>query len=95
MCKLKKSLYGLKQAPKQWYEKFYKTILSFWFIVDDLDACVYTKVEHEKCVIICLYVDDMLIIGTHLEVINQTKRFLESKFEMKDLGEVNVIFHGN
>ena len=28
--RLKKYLYGLKQAPKQWYEKFHKTVLSFW-----------------------------------------------------------------
>lgn len=91
MCKLKKSLYGLKQAPKQWYEKFHKTILSFGFVVNGSDACVYTKTIHDKCVIICLYVDDMLILGTHLDVINQTKDFLSSKFEMKDLGEADVI----
>ena len=65
MCKLKKSLYGPKQAPKQWYEKFHKTILSFGFIVNDSDACVYTKLEREKWLIIYLYVDDMLIMETH------------------------------
>ncbi len=91
VCKLKKSLYGLKQAPKQWYEKFHKTILDFGFVVNGSDACVYSKMFNEKCVIICLYVDDMLIIGTHLDVIKQTKEYLSSKFEMKDLGEVDVI----
>ncbi|XP_074267011.1 uncharacterized protein LOC141590312 [Silene latifolia] len=43
------------------------------------------------CVIICLYVDDMLILGSNLFVVNKTKQFLSSRFEMKDLGEADVI----
>ena len=91
VCKLKKSLYGLKQAPKQWYEKFNSALLEYGFVVNSSDSCVYTKLFENNCVIICLYVDDMLIFGTSLEVINLTKMFLCSKVEMKDLGEVDVI----
>ncbi|GJX17995.1 zinc finger, CCHC-type containing protein [Tanacetum coccineum] len=48
---------------------------------------VYSKLdEFGKGVIICLYVNDMLIFGTDL--INE---FLSSKFSMKDMGEANVI----
>ncbi|RVW74179.1 Retrovirus-related Pol polyprotein from transposon TNT 1-94 [Vitis vinifera] len=36
-------------------------------------------------VVIYLYVDDMLIFGTSLEVVCETKKFLGSKFDMKDL----------
>ena len=43
------------------------------------------------CVVICLYVDDMLIFGTSLEVVWETKKFLGSKFDMKDLGEAEMI----
>ena len=42
-------------------------------------------------VIICLYVDDMLIFGTNVPVVNEAKRLLSSLFEMKDLGEADVI----
>lgn len=42
-------------------------------------------------VIICLYVDDMLIIGTNIEGVNDTKNYLTSKFKMKDLNEVDTI----
>ena len=91
VCRLKKSLYGLKQAPKQWYEKFHNTILSFGFVVNGSDACVYSKMFGAQCVILCLYVDDMLLFGTNMYVIDETKKFLNSKFEMKDLGEVDVI----
>ncbi|KAJ9556935.1 hypothetical protein OSB04_011549 [Centaurea solstitialis] len=42
-------------------------------------------------VIICLYVDDMLIIGTDQDQVDKTKEFLSSKFDMKDMGEADVI----
>ena len=91
VCKLKKSLYGLKQAPKQWYKKFDSTLVQHGFIVNNSDSCVYFKMFGSDCVVICLYVDDMLILGSNLNVVNSTKEFLSSKFEMKDLGEVDVI----
>ena len=55
------------------------------------DSCVYSKLFSDDCVIICLYVDDMLLFGTHINVINTTKLFLSSKFDMKNLGEADVI----
>ena len=85
--KLRKSLYGLKQALKQWYEKFNITLLDNDFVVNSSNTCVYSKIIGSDCVIICLYVDDMLIFGPNVNVINETKNFLSSKFERKELGE--------
>ena len=42
-------------------------------------------------VIVCFYVDDMLIIGSNNDIIKATKRMLTSEFNMKDLGVANVI----
>ena len=91
VCRLIRSLYGLRQAPKDWYEKFHQTIISDGFQVNDSDACVYSKFDQFGCVIICLYVDDMLIFGTNIDVVNTNKAFLSSCFDMKDLGEADVI----
>jgi hypothetical protein len=44
-------------------------------------------------VILCLYVDDILILGMSLDMIKETKDFLSSNFEMKDLGEADVILN--
>jgi hypothetical protein len=44
-------------------------------------------------VILCLYVDDILILGTSLDVINEVKTFLCQSFYMKDLSEANVILN--
>ena len=86
-----KSLYGLKQAPKQWRNKFDHVLVTNGYSINDVDKCIYSKYEDNTCVVISLYVDDMLIFGTSLEVVCETKKFLGSKFDMKDLGEAKVI----
>jgi hypothetical protein len=93
VCKLLKSLYGLKQAPKQWHEKFDKTLTSAGFAVNDADRCVYYRYGGGEGVILCLYVDDILIFGTNIDVINEVKSFLSKSFDMKDLGEADVILN--
>ena len=42
-------------------------------------------------VVICLYVDDMMIFGTSQKVVCETKKFLGFKLDMKDLGKVKMI----
>ncbi|GJX00282.1 zinc finger, CCHC-type containing protein [Tanacetum coccineum] len=42
-------------------------------------------------VILCLYVDDMLIVDSNDKMIRSTKDMLKSKFDMKDMGLANVI----
>ncbi|GKD38789.1 zinc finger, CCHC-type containing protein, partial [Tanacetum coccineum] len=92
VCKLVKSLYGLKQAPKQWHQKFDEVVLSSGFLLNQSDKCVYSKFDSSgKGVIICLYVDDMLIFGTYQNQVDKTKKFLSSRFSMKDMGEADVI----
>ena len=41
----------------------------------------------------CLYVDDILIFGTSLNVIEEVKNFLSKNFDMKDLGVADVILN--
>jgi hypothetical protein len=91
VCKLVKSLYGLKQAPKQWHEKFDNAMLSNGFKINECDKCVYFKYIQNGYVIVCLYVDDMLIMGSNLEIVKTTKQMLSSRFDMKDLGIADVI----
>ncbi|GJU80909.1 zinc finger, CCHC-type containing protein [Tanacetum coccineum] len=47
--------------------------------------------ESDKRVIICLYVNDMLIFGTDEVHVDLIKEFLSSKFAMKDMREADVI----
>lgn len=91
VCRLVKSLYGLKQAPKQKHEKFNEVILSFGITINELDKYVYYKVVGDDCIVLCLYVHDILLFGSNIRIINKTKSFLCNKFEMKDMGVANVI----
>nr|CAN62301.1 hypothetical protein VITISV_034115 [Vitis vinifera] len=91
VCKLVKSQYGLKQAPKQWHNKFDHVLITNGYSNNDVDKCIYNKYEDNTCVVIYLYVNDMLIFGTSLEILCEIKKFLGSKFDMKDLRETDVI----
>ncbi|KAK3005658.1 hypothetical protein RJ639_016028 [Escallonia herrerae] len=46
---------------------------------------IVLNLENDPRVIVCLYVDDMLIFGTNLYGINETNEYLSSMFKMKDL----------
>jgi len=53
---------------------------------------VYVKqFDDSGCVILRLYVDDILIFGSNMHFINYVKSFLSSNFDMKDLSLVDVI----
>ena len=69
VCRLVKSLYGLKQAPKQWHEKFDNVMMTNGFKINECDKCVYVKTMDIGYVILCLYVDDILIVGSNGEMV--------------------------
>jgi hypothetical protein len=61
--------------------------------VNEADKYVYYRFGGGEGVILCLYVDGILIFGTSLDVIKEVKDFLSNNFEMKDLGEADVILN--
>jgi hypothetical protein len=90
-CKLRKSIYGLKQASRKWYIKFHKVIISYSFIENLVDQCIYLKVSGSKVIFLVLYVDDILLASNDLGLLHETKRFLSQNFEMKDLGKASYV----
>jgi hypothetical protein len=90
---LLKYVYDLKQAPKKWHEKFGRTSTSVGFVANEADKCVYYHHGGGEGVILCLCVDDLLIFGTNMKLINKVKSFLSKSFYMKDLGEAYVILN--
>jgi hypothetical protein len=85
--KLKRPLYGLKQSSRQWYLKFHEAIMEIGFEVSPLDHCVYIYNDNDKLTILSLYVDDILLTRKCFEMIQRTKNFLGSKFEMKNMSD--------
>ena len=52
---------------------------------------MYSKFTKEYGVIVCLYVDDMLIFGTNMKGVRKIKKYISSMFQMKDSNEVDTI----
>ena len=91
VCRLKRSIYGLKQTSRQWYRKFDQVITSFGFKENTVDQCIYLKFSGSKFIILVLYVDDILLASSDVGLLHETKRFLSSKFDMKDLGNASFV----
>ncbi|XXG84444.1 hypothetical protein AAC387_Pa10g1957 [Persea americana] len=91
VCKLHKSIYGLKQSSRQWYKKFHNTIMLNGFSMCYEDHCVYNKRSKQKSVLLSLYVDDILLVCNDIVFLNETKDWLSTVFEIKDLGEAEFI----
>ena len=91
VCKLQRSIYGLKQTSRSWNIRFDEIIKEFGFskILDE--PCVYKKTNGSVVVFLVLYVDDILLIGNDVLVLQSVKIWLSKNFSMKDLGEAIYI----
>jgi hypothetical protein len=90
-CRLKKFIYGLKQASRQWYLKFDEAIKKFGFVANQVDNCIYVKIKESMFIILILYVDDILLASNDKNFLFETKGFLSSNFDMKDLGDASYV----
>ncbi|GJW19045.1 zinc finger, CCHC-type containing protein [Tanacetum coccineum] len=84
--KLIKALYGLRQAPRAWNVKLDQTLKSLDFKKCNLEQAVYTKRSKTFTLIVGVYVDDLIIMGTPRKEIDAFKSQMKDRFEMSDLG---------
>lgn len=84
MCKLKKTIYGLKQASRQWNKTFTDCLKSFGLLPLASDSCVFTnkKSPTEDALIMCICVDDGLVIGKNKQQIALFIKQSTAKFEI-------------
>ena len=77
---LKKAMYGLVQAARQWWRKFISMLVEeFHFKKSQADACVLIQEDKQGTIILCIYVDDALMVGDP-SAIEKTVHQLRSKF---------------
>jgi hypothetical protein len=88
--KLQKALYGLKQAPRAWNRRIDQFLSNEGFVKCSVEFGVYMKgTDISNAILICLYVDDLLITGSNTDSIEKFKGRLKVEFEMSDLGKLN------
>jgi len=62
--RLRKALYGLKQAPRAWNKLIDAVLAKLGFVKCTVEFGVYVKrTSHANTLIVCLYVDDLIITG--------------------------------
>ena len=71
---MQRAIYGLKQASRSWNQHFDKTIKEFDFSQNEDDPCVYKKISRGAMVFLVLYVDDILLIGNDIPMLQLVKR---------------------
>ncbi|KAL1205729.1 Retrovirus-related Pol polyprotein from transposon RE2 [Cardamine amara subsp. amara] len=88
VLKLRKAIYGLKQSPTAWYHKLSFTLTAKGFRRSEADHTLFTSQSAQGIVVVLVYVDDLIISGNDQAGIQETKLFLKSVFDIKDLGEL-------
>ena len=88
ICQLNKSLYGLKQASRRWFNNFFESIQQNGFHQSRADYSLFTKTSGNSFTAVLIYVDDMIITGNDDNAIAVLKRYLHTKFRIKDLGQL-------
>ena len=71
--------------------KFDQTIRNFGFKENVEDNCVYAKFKNGKFIFLVLYVDDILLASSDVDLLLETKKFVSSKFDIKDLGQASFV----
>jgi hypothetical protein len=87
VCKIQRSIYGLKQASRSWNLHFDEVIKGFGFFQNIEESCIYKKMSGSSVSFLVLYVDDILLIGNDVQMLNSVKEYLNSNLSMKDMGE--------
>ncbi|GJU45593.1 retrotransposon protein, putative, ty1-copia subclass [Tanacetum coccineum] len=85
VCKLQRSIYVLKQASMSWNKRFDEEIKKYGFTQNLDDPCVYKRASGSIIVFLILYVDDILLMGNNIPMLQDVKSWLGIYFAMKDL----------
>jgi hypothetical protein len=86
VCRLIKTLYGLKQAGREWNIELDTKLQKRGYQRFRSDPCIYIWRESEDFIIITVWVDDMLLFATTVELKRKAIRDIESEWEITDLG---------
>jgi hypothetical protein len=63
----------------------------FGFKENEEYNCIYAKSKNRKFIFLILYVDDILLASSDVNLLLETKRFLSSNFDTEDLNEAPFV----
>lgn len=59
--------------------------------VNESNKYIYNKFENKTYIVICFYVNDLLICNSNIHFVNNMKSLLCNKFNMNDLRESVIL----
>ncbi|CAH9104736.1 unnamed protein product, partial [Cuscuta epithymum] len=89
VCRLHKAIYGLKQAPRAWFTKLKCYLVQQGFRACQSDTSLFVHISSTSIIYILVYVDDLIITGTHPDLIQRFITRLHQVFALKDLGNLH------
>jgi len=91
VCLLIRSLYGLKQAGNVWNRELNRVLHEIRVIQLKSDYCCYIKRQDDNYSILVSWVDDFVSLSTTNDLNDVTERDLKIHFEIKALGQPNLL----
>ena len=85
ILKLVKNLYGLVNAGKTWYDHLHKGLLKLGFCQSLVNPCIF----YLGNIIVCIYVNDMLLFSKTKHKIDNILEKLQETFMLSDEGDVS------
>jgi hypothetical protein len=86
VLRLRKALYGLRQAPRAWNSKLDDTLKKMDFVQSEHEHVMYRRNHGDDILLVGVYVDDLVIIGSSLAAVKEFKEEMKRAFLMSDLG---------
>ena len=87
--RLKKSIYGLKQSGRNWNRVLHDHLCNDGFVQNSVDHCVYKKTTNDGVTLVIIWVDDLIIAASNMNLMNSFKDNMKRRFKMKDLGKIS------
>lgn len=82
VCRLNRALYGICQASRIWNQTLHAALLSYGLVQSTADPCVYHRLTADSVLYVAIWVDDGLLVGSSLGIIDEAVHFLNLQFEM-------------
>lgn len=92
VCRLNKAIYGLKQAPRACFNKLKTYLMQQGFRACQSDTSLFVHTSNKTIIYILVYVDDLIITSTNVNIIQNFIHQLHKVFSLKDLGELHFFW---
>jgi hypothetical protein len=76
----------LKQAPRAWYSRIDNYFKANNFTKCPHEHAMYVKIKNGDILIVCIYVDDLILTGNNPNMFEEFKKTMIKEFEMSDIG---------